>query len=121
MGRGDFMEEFLVDKFLADIGDRIYERRKQLRMSQEKLSELVDVTSQTISSAEHGQKSLRSENLFRVSKALGVSTDYLLTGSIADEDYRYLADKLSALDPEQYRHLEDIIDSYLAAVLKPKA
>lgn len=79
---------------------------------------MVDVAPQTISSAERGQKSLRSENLFRVSKALGVSADYLLTGAITDEDYRYLADKLSTLDSEQYRLLEDIIDSYLKAVLK---
>ena len=105
-----------MDEILLQIGNRIFERRKQLRMTQEELSERAEVTPQTISSAERGQKSLRSENLFRVSKALGVSTDYLLTGSVTGDDLRYLSDKLSSLTPVQYRYLEDIIDSFLAAV-----
>lgn len=105
-----------MNEMLEQIGQRIYERRKQLRLTQDDLAERADVTPQTISSAERGQKSLRSENLFRVSKALGVSSDYLLTGNVTGDDLDYLSDKLSVLTPAQYRHLEDIIDSFLATV-----
>lgn len=105
-----------MDEILEQIGKRIYERRKQLQLTQDDLAERSDVTSQTISSAERGQKSLRSENLLRVSQALGVSADYLLTGSVTGDDLKYLSDKLSCLTPAQYRHLEDVIDSFLAVV-----
>ena len=110
-----------MDALLDQIGKRIYERRKQLRLTQDDLSEMADVTPQTISSAERGQKSLRSENLLRVSRALGVSSDYLLTGNVTGDDLRYLSDKLSVLTPAQYRHLEDIIDSFLATVHEKEA
>ncbi|MCM1296300.1 MAG: helix-turn-helix domain-containing protein [Muribaculaceae bacterium] len=110
-----------MDEMLVQIGKRIYERRKQLRMTQDELSERAEVTPQTISSAERGQKSLRSENLFRVSKALGVSSDYLLTGNITGDDLQYLSDKLSGLTPTQYRRLEDMIDIYLAAISEQQA
>lgn len=33
-----------------------------------------------------------------------------------EEDYSYLSDKISDLTPSQYRHLEDIINSYVDAV-----
>lgn len=105
-----------MSEILEQIGRRIAARRKQLRMTQDELAERADVTPQTISSAERGQKSLRSENLMRVSRALGVSSDYLLTGNVTEEDLRYLSDKLAPLTPTQYRHLEDIMDSYLAAL-----
>lgn len=110
-----------MDEILVQIGRRIFERRKQLRITQEDLAERADVTPQTISSAERGQKSLRSENLFRVSKALGVSSDYLLTGNITGVDLQYLSDKLSGLTPVQYRRLEDMIDIYLAAISEQQA
>lgn len=110
-----------MDEILVQIGRRIFERRKQLRITQEDLAERADVTPQTISSAERGQKSLRSENLFRVSKALGVSSDYLLTGNITGDDLQYLSDKISGLTPVQYRRLEDMIDIYLAAISEQQA
>ena len=110
-----------MDEILVQIGKRIFERRKQLRITQDDLAERADVTPQTISSAERGQKSLRSENLLRVSKALGVSSDYLLTGSITGDDLRYLQEKLSGLTPAQYRHLEDVIDSCIAIISEQQA
>ena len=105
-----------MENLLQEIGQRITARRKQLRMTQEELSEIAGVTSQTISNAELGKKGLRPENIIRLCSAMEISPDYLLLGRISEEDMSVLNRKVSQLSPEQYRHLEDIVDSYIAAL-----
>mgnify|MGYP000515121727 CR=1 FL=1 len=61
-------------------------------------------------------KALRPENIIRICAALNISTDYLLLGETSNTDYSHISQKLSVLSPEQYRHLEDIINSFIAAV-----
>lgn len=105
-----------MNDLLSHIGARILERRQQMRLTQEELAEKVGVTPQTISAAELGKKALRPENIIGVSAALGISTDYLLLGIISSEDNTILSQKISQLTSVQYRHLEDIIDSFIAAL-----
>ncbi|MCD8379241.1 MAG: helix-turn-helix domain-containing protein [Lachnospiraceae bacterium] len=101
---------------LNQMGKRIFDRRKQLRMTQEELAEKAQITPQTVSTAELGKKALRPENIIRICTALEISTDYLLMGKVNREDYSNLTDKFQLLSPDQYRYLEDIINSYIAAV-----
>lgn len=70
-----------MNELLAGIGQRISSARKSKKMTQEALAELADISYQTISSAELGKKALRPENIIKISQALQVSTDYLLTGN----------------------------------------
>lgn len=105
-----------MDELLKQIGNRILGRRKQLRMTQDELAEKAGVTPQTISSAELGKKALRPENIIRVCSALDISTDYLLLGKINTNDHSVLLSKISALSPMHYRYLEDIINTFIAAL-----
>lgn len=105
-----------MDELLKQIGKRIYDRRKQLRLTQDELAEQANITSQTISAAELGKKALRPENIIGVSRALNISTDFLLQGIITTEDKLLLLKDVSDLSPAQFRHLEDIIISYIAAL-----
>ena len=98
------------DKLLAEMGKRIAERRKTLRLSQDELAEKADVTPQMLSTAERGTKAIRPENLLKISAALGVSADYLLTGDIIDKDLSLLKEKLKSVSPEQFRSIEKVID-----------
>ena len=65
-----------MDNLLKDMGKRIFDRRKQLNMTQETLAELAHVTPQTISTAELGQKAMRPETILKVCDALNISTEY---------------------------------------------
>lgn len=103
-----------MDELLHEMGERIVARRKQLRLTQEELAEAAGVTPQMVSTAELGKKALRPSNIIKICSALDVSPDYLLLGQISDTDYSILAQKIACLTPEQYRHLEDIIDSFIA-------
>ncbi|WWR17793.1 helix-turn-helix transcriptional regulator [Lachnospiraceae bacterium JLR.KK009] len=69
-----------VELYLKEMGQRIMERRKKLGLTQEALAEMSELTTQFVSYAESGKRGMRPENLMKVAAALGVSTDYLLTG-----------------------------------------
>lgn len=99
---------------LKNIGQRIIGRRKQLGMTQEALAEAGDITPQFVSYAEAGKRAMRPENLLKISSALGVSADYLLTGEMIDKDLLILSDKLRKLTPSQIQHIEKIIDECIA-------
>lgn len=101
---------------LEEMGMRIFERRKQLRMTQEELAEAAGITPQTVSTAELGKKAMRPENIIRVCSALEISTDFLLMGKVAAEDQNILLEKVSQLSPQHYHYLEEIIGNYIAAV-----
>ena len=95
---------------LQEIGKRIMDRRKKLGLTQEALAEKGEVTTQFVSYAESGKRAMRPENLLKISSALEVSADYLLTGEIIDKDLLILSDKLRRLTPSQVRTVESIID-----------
>lgn len=99
---------------LQEIGQRIIERRKKLGLTQEALAEKGDMTTQFVSYAEAGKRAMRPENLLKISSALGVSADYLLTGKVIDKDLLLLSDKLRKLTPSQIRIIESIVDECIS-------
>ena len=99
-----------IDICLQDIGNRITELRKRLGWTQEELAEKADLTPQFVSYAEAGKRAMRPENLLKLSKALNVSADYLLTGEIVDKDLLILSDIIKQLTPSQIRIIENIVD-----------
>ncbi len=102
------------DLFLREVGQRIAERRKALGLTQEQLAELGDMTTQFVSYAEAGKRGMRPENLLKISSALGVSADYLLTGERVDIDYKMITSKLRQLSSQQIKIIENIIDECAA-------
>ena len=99
---------------MEEAGKRIMERRKKLGLTQEQLAERSEVTTQFVSYAESGKRAMRAENLMKIASALGVSTDYLLTGDIIDKDKLLLSEKLDKLTPVEVRLVEGIIDECIA-------
>lgn len=102
-----------TDKFYNEMGDRIIKRHKQLGLSQEELAARADVSPQMVSTAERGSKSILSENLLKLSIALGVSADYLLTGEINDGDANIVARKILNAPAEIQNKIVQIIDIML--------
>ena len=105
-----------MDNLLKEMGKRISTRRKELRLTQEELAEKAGVTSQTISTAETGVKALRPCNIVKLCETLEISADYLLFGKVSDMDLGIMMKNISGLPSEQYRYLESIVNSFLAAV-----
>ena len=103
----------MEDNFISSMGKRIYELRKNLRLSQEELSERADTTKQTIALAEKGKQELRAGNVSKVAEALGVSTDYLLNGTRIDSDDMVLDKRIRTLNNNQYDFLSDMINKFV--------
>lgn len=108
------------DTLLDDMGKRIFELRNRMNLTQEDFAELADVSPQMVSTAERGEKALRPENLLKISKALGVSVDYLLTGEIIEKDATLIANKLMSLTPGQLHTIDTIIDNCISLCDKHK-
>lgn len=102
-----------MNELPAGIGDRISSACKSKKMTQEALAELADVSYQTIFSAELGKKALRPENIIKISQALQVSTDYLLTGNRNTSDYITLDCKLATVDSAKYDRIMRVVDIML--------
>ena len=102
-----------MEHLLTDMGLRIQELRKQMNLTQEALTERAGMTSQTISTAELGKQALRPANIIKLSRALGVSTDYLLTGCRNTRDYTIIDGKLKEVSPQEYDRLMRMIDIML--------
>ena len=102
-----------MNELLAGIGHRISSARKSKKMTQKALAELADVSYQAIFSAELGKKALRPENIIKISQALQVSTDYLLTGNRNTSDYITLDSKLATVDSAKYDRIMRVVDIML--------
>ena len=102
------------DAFLIEMGKRIQQRRKAQRLSQEELAEKAEMSKQTVSRAENGQRELGAGNVAKLAQALGVSSDYLLTGKYTDTDVQLLNQRAENLTSRQFGYLEDIVKTFVA-------
>ena len=98
------------NEFLKAMGQRILVRRKALRMTQEELAERLGVSAQMISNLELGKKAIRPENLAKVCEVLGLSADFVLTGSNTKSAVDVVAEKLLHLTAEELQMVSDMID-----------
>lgn len=95
---------------LVAIGKRISTERKRINLTQEQLAEKMNVSIQMISNLERGNKSIKINNLLTLSQILGVSTDYILTGSKNQSERATLTDKMANLSNDDYMLIEALIN-----------
>lgn len=101
------------DVLAVEIGKRIAARRNQLGLTQEQAAEKAGLTQQFFANVETGGKNIRAESIIKVSKALDVSADFLLTGTVSDIDHNRLVKMLGSLDEEHFLMIETIIKDIL--------
>ena len=106
--------------FLREMGNRIAERRRHLKMTQEVLAEKMNVSIQTVSYIETGKKAIRPENLAKMCDALQVSADYLLFGRSPSAEINPITKKLDGLTYKELQAIESIIDNCLSLAGKAK-
>ena len=98
------------EKLLKEIGERIFERRKQLKLTQEDVAEKMNVSIQMISNLELGKKAIRPENLIKISSILEISTDYILMGVVSDSSGNSVNEKMMQLSDEQLKLVNSVIE-----------
>lgn len=104
---------------IITVGERIRSLRKQKKLTQPQLAELINKKISTISSYEHGVFDPSIPTIFELCKAFDVSADYLLFGNEKTPDNtlmldnKILLDKFSKLDNIEKIKVEGIIDGLL--------
>ena len=88
----------------VEIGLRIQEVRKEQDMTREELAEKAEISTKFLYEIEIGKKGLSAESVYKISQALSVSCDYLLTG---EGEWRH--SKLDKLSYRKTKQLERII------------
>ena len=101
------------EKILKDIGNRVCMRRHELGLTQETVSERMDVSVQMISNLELGKKAIRPENLIKLCNILETSADYILTGKKSDSDMSGITLKISLMSDRKQHLVEMLVDALL--------
>ena len=72
---------------MASVGERIRGRRGELGWTQDQLAQKAGISKSFLSDLENGKRSVGANNLLDIARALGVSLDFLMTGT-ASQDQR---------------------------------
>ena len=109
------------------LGPRIAAARRQAGLSQAALAQRLKISASAMGMYEQGRREPSVETLVALSRELGVSTDYLLTGKPQDEAEleritRMLLDRVDQISRQLDRHREgtfsrEELTMLLAAVL----
>lgn len=97
------------------IGRNIQRERERAGLTQEKLSEMIDIASTSLSSIERGVMGASLTTLEKICTVLSVSADALLFGRTQENDAAYLAERLGRLTPEQFRIANSVLTDLLEA------
>ncbi|MCL2013531.1 MAG: helix-turn-helix domain-containing protein [Oscillospiraceae bacterium] len=75
-----------------EIGDRIAARRKELRFTQEAVTNLTNISINQLSNLENNRSVPTVETILKLSEALKVTPDYFLLGIVKSMDDAPVAD-----------------------------
>lgn len=103
------------DPVAESLGDRIARLRRAKGWSQRELGDRIGVTGAQVSKFERNSYVPRADILGKLSAALDVSSDFLLTGRRRDPRLRERLEELESLPDELRCNLLEFLDSLLAA------
>ena len=91
-----------------EIGKRIKIKRKELNLTQEKLSEIIDVSPSYISEIERGSSICSLATITNIALTLNTSLDYLVLGittNNSDETFKEILKNIPAQNQKLYINL----------------
>lgn len=74
-----------MEDIYVQAGKRIRELREKSRYTREQFAEIANISPKFLYEIETGQKGFSASTLFHISKGLGISCEYILTGAVANE------------------------------------
>lgn len=107
----------MKDLNYEEIGKRIKIKRKEMKLTQEKLSEIIDVSPSYISEIERGSSICSLATLTNIANTLGASLDYLVLGITKKNADTMFTDILNSI-PVQNQNLYISLCENIADTLK---
>jgi len=103
------------EKWKVLLGANIQREREIKGWTQEKFSELIDMSDKNLSSIECGSTGLPIPMLLKICNTLHVSSDVLLFEQAEKNDVESLTAQLERLSPEQFRIVSDVVYKLMEA------
>ncbi len=103
----------------AKLGLKIKQCRNNLKITQEQLAEIIDLSQSYLGQIERGVRGVNLENLTKIANALNVSLDYLLSDYLSlyandlDVEWSNLIKGKSPQDKETYISLFKDLQKYI--------
>ena len=95
-----------------EVGKKVHKIRKEKRITLEELAELSNRSVQSLCKIESGERNFRILTLIALSRALGVSADYVLGLSEYCEDNNIMR-LISSLSPSGKDFIKGVVELYL--------
>lgn len=117
-------EKTTADLDLIKMGQRIRDRREELKMTRDYLASRLGVSNRFLADVECGHKGISIQNLYGLSQILNFSIDYIMTGGLeaseenseADEIKANIMEILKKCNDGQLRCFEGVAKYYVAAL-----
>lgn len=94
----------------STLGERIKKQRLKLRLTQEQLGEVSDVTSAYIGQIERNERTPSLKRLKKIAKQLNVSVEYLAVGTRTQSSLNEeILSELQGIDEKQIALIAEII------------
>ncbi len=103
-----------------DIGNRIRTEREKFKYSREEFAEIINVSTQFLSSIENGSRGMSFNTLEKICKALSVPADYILFGKMTNNNLDEINKLISSIDTKYLPIVEDLIRSYIKTIILTK-
>lgn len=99
-----------MNDFNKKMGLKIKKLRERRKLTREKLGEMAEISDRFIYDVETGQKGISAETLYKLSRALNVTSDYLLFEAEENKnELSYVTEILKNLSPSELESVEKII------------
>lgn len=102
------------------IGLRIGNRRRELGMTQESLSDAVDLTPKQISAIEKGRSGTNIETFLKICTVLETTPDFFCLGIIRDNAEEEISDNIKLCSPEDVENIRIISRAFAEKNVKRK-
>lgn len=96
--------------YKKNMGLRIKEKRKSLKLTQEEIAEMLDISVKHFSEVERGLTGLSIENLIKLSNILGVSIDYIVKGEADKDKWNCTLSALQRVPKDKEDIIKDLIN-----------
>ena len=103
-----------------EIGQRIRKMRCYQKKSRERLAEEADISVQFLADIELGKKSMTTNVLQRMCKALCVSADWLLFEKQTEKDHAGILAMLDSLTDAQKEAAEELLALFIRTAIQKK-
>lgn len=97
----------------VQIGANVQALREYAGYTQDELSELIGITPNHLSAIERGVSGVSLENLQKLCRILGVSSDCIIFGTVPDNDEIAIAHKIASIDAKYQKQVKKVLSALL--------